>query len=154
MPAKKLKEFLDDRKVKYVTIDHSLAYTAQEIAAAANIAGKELAKTIMVKIDGKMAMAVLPASFRVDTNLLTKVAGAKKVEIADEEEFQDLFPGCEVGAMSPFGNLYNLPVFVDESLAQDRDIVFNAGSHRELIRMSYQDFEKLAKSIVADFSTR
>ncbi|MDP8215139.1 MAG: YbaK/EbsC family protein [Candidatus Euphemobacter frigidus] len=154
MPAKKLKEFLDDQKVKYVTIDHSLAYTAQEIAAAANIPGKELVKTIMAKIDGEMAMAVLPASFRVDTDLLAKAAGAKKVEIAGEGEFKDLFPGCEVGAMSPFGNLYNLQVFVDKSLAKDRDIVFNAGSHRELIRMSYKDFEKLVKPIVANFSAR
>ena len=127
MPTKKLKEFLDSNKVKYVTIDHSLAYTAQEIAAAADIPGKELAKTIIVRIDGEVAMAVLPASYRVDTALLATVAGAKKVEIAGEEEFEDLFPGCELGAMPPFGNLYGIKVFAAEKLARDREIAFNAG---------------------------
>ncbi len=154
MPANKLKEFLNSNQVKYVTIDHSLAYTAQEIAAAADVPGRELAKTIIVKIDGEMAMAVLPASFRVDTDLLQKAAGAKKVEIAGEDEFKGLFPGCELGAMPPFGNLYDLKVFVAESLAEDKEIVFNAGSHRELIRLDYQDFEKLVKPVVANFSTR
>ena len=153
MPANKLKEFLDSNKVKYVTIDHSLAYTAQEIAAAADIPGKELAKTIIVRIDGEMSMAVLPASFRVDTALLQKAAGAKKVEIAGEDEFKDLFPGCELGAMPPFGNLYGIKVFAAESLAEDKEIVFNAGSHRELIRLSYADFEKLVEPVVANFST-
>lgn len=153
MLAKKLKEFLDSNKVKYVTIDHSLAYTAQEIAAAAKVPGKELAKTIVVKIDGEIAMAVLPASFLVDTYLLKKAAGAKKIEIAGEDEFKDLFPGCELGAMPPFGNLYGMKVYVAEMLAEDKEIVFNAGSHRELIRLSYADFEKLVDPVVADFST-
>ncbi len=152
MPTKKLKEFLDSNKVKYVTIDHSLAYTAQEIAAAADIPGKELAKTIIVRIDGELAMAVLPASYRVDTALLATVAGAKKVEIAGEEEFADLFPGCELGAMPPFGNLYGIKVFAAEKLARDREIAFNAGSHRELIRLGYADFERLAHPIPGAFA--
>ena len=152
MPTKKLKEFLDSNKVKYVTIDHSLAYTAQEIAAAADIPGKELAKTIIVRIDGELAMAVLPASYRVDTALLATVAGAKKVEIAGEEEFEDLFPGCELGAMPPFGNLYGIKVFAAEKLARDREIVFNAGTHRELIRLGYADFEKLVHPILGAFA--
>jgi len=154
MPVNKLKEFLNSNKVKYVTIDHSLAYTAQEIAAAADIPGKELAKTIIVRIDGELAMAVLPASFRVDTELLKKAAGAQKVEIAGEDEFKDLFPGCELGAMPPFGNLYSLKVFVSGRLADDKEIVFNACSHRELIRLSYADFKKLVEPTTANFSTR
>jgi len=153
MPVKKLKEFLGKNKVKYVTLSHSEAYTAQEIASSAHIPGKELAKTVIVKIDGKMAMAVLPASKRVYFDLLKKAAGAKKVELATEREFQDLFPECEIGAMPPFGNLYEMDVFVDESLREDEEIAFNAGSHTELIRLSYKDFESLVKPKVVKFST-
>lgn len=152
MPAKKLKEFLDSNKVRYKTIGHSVAYTAQEIAAAAAVPGQELAKTIIVKIDGELAMAVLPASYRVDTKKLAKAAKAKKVEIAGEEEFAGLFPGCELGAMPPFGNLYGMKVYVAEKLAADREIAFNAGTHRELVRLGYADFERLVKPIAAAFA--
>ena len=127
MPAQKLKEFLDSSRIKYVTITHSFAYTAQEIAASAHIAGRELAKTVIVKIDDKMAMAVLPASFKVSFDLLKKAAGASKVELANEQEFRSMFPESELGAMPPFGNLYGMEVFADESLAQDEEIAFNAG---------------------------
>lgn len=154
MPVRKLKEFLDNQNIKYVTISHSAAYTAQEIAASAHIPGKELAKTVMVKIDGKMAMAVLPASYNVDFDLFKKVAGTSKVELATEKEFKDMFPGCDVGAMPPFGNLYGMDVFVAESLAEDEEIAFNAGSHAELIRLAYKDFERLAKPKVGRFSLR
>ena len=152
MPAKKLKEFLDSHKVKYVKITHSPAYTAQEIAAAAHIRGKELAKTIMVLIDGKMAMAVLPASYTIDFDHFRKTIRAKKIELAAEEKFKDMFPDCEVGAMPPFGNLYGMDVFVDQSLGEDKEIAFNAGSHSELIRLSYHDFDKLVKPNVFKFS--
>ena len=121
MPVKKLKDFLDSQKVRYITARHSTAYTAQDIAASAHIPGKELAKTVMVKIDGQMAMAVLPASYRVDFDLLRHVSGATTVEMATEEEFKDLFPGCNVGAMPPFGNLYGMPVYVAQSLAEDEE---------------------------------
>jgi Ala-tRNA(Pro) deacylase len=144
MPAKQLKDFLDSRQVKYVILKHSAAYTAQEIAASAHIPGNRLAKTVMVKIDGKMAMAVLPASGKVDLDALKQVTGAKKVELANELEFKDRFPECEVGAMPPFGNLYGMQVFAATNLPSD-EIAFNAGSHTELIRMSYKDFETLVQ---------
>lgn len=153
MPVKKLKDFLDSNNVKYLTISHSAAYTAQEIAASAHIPGKELAKIVMVKIDGKMAMAVLPASYKVNFNLLKKTAGAKRVELAGEEEFKDMFPGCEVGAMPPFGNLYDMEVFAAKTLAEDEEIAFNAGSHTELIKMAYNDFERLVKPRVVKLSS-
>jgi len=152
MPVKKLKEFLDSHNIKYVTIQHSMAYTAQEIAATAHIPGKELAKTVMIKIDGKMAMAVLPASYKVDFNLIKKAAGAKKVELAGEYEFKDMFPDCIVGAMPPFGNLYGMEVYVSKSLSEDEEITFNAGTHTELIKMAYKDFEKLVKPRVVELS--
>lgn len=154
MPVARLKEFLDSHNVKYVTISHSPAITAQEIAASAHIPGKELAKTVMVKIDGKMAMAVLPASHQVDFDLLKEVTGAERVELATEKEFSDLFPQCEVGAMPPFGNLYGMDVIVSKNLAEDDQIAFNAGSHTELIRLAYNDFERLVGPKVVRLSAK
>ena len=153
MPTAKLKEFLDENRVKYVTITHSTAYTAQEIASLAHIKGQELAKTVIVNIDGRMAMAVLPASYQVDLPVLKEAAGANAVALAGEAEFRDRFPGCETGAMPPFGNLYGMPVFVDGSLSKDKEIAFSAGTHRELMRLSYQDFERLVEPRVMRFGS-
>jgi Ala-tRNA(Pro) deacylase len=152
MPAKKLKEFLDSRQVKYVTINHSAPYTAQEVASLAHIRGKELAKTVMVNVDGKPAMAVLPASYKVDLNLLKLAADAETVALASEAEFKGLFPDCETGAMPPFGNLYGMVVLAEERLTKDDEIAFNAGSHRELIRLAYKDFERLVQPGIGKFA--
>jgi Ala-tRNA(Pro) deacylase len=154
VPIKRLKEFLDENNVKYVSISHSQAFTAQEIAAAAHVPGKELAKTVMVKLDGELAMAVLPAPDQVSLSRLKKIAGAKNVEVAAEQDFADRFPGCELGAMPPFGNLWELAVFVDQRLREDEQIVFNAGSHTELMKLSYSEFERLVKPVVGALSTR
>ena len=145
MPIATLMAFLDDNHVKYVKIGHSKAYTSSEIAESAHIPRKELAKTVIVNLDGKLAMAVVPATRKVVLELLRKGTGARSVELALEQDFEDQFPGCEVGAMPPFGNLYGMDVFVDPRLAEDQEIAFNAGSHTELIRMGYKDFEQLVK---------
>jgi Ala-tRNA(Pro) deacylase len=152
MPSKKLKSFLDENKVKYISIQHSSAYTAQEIAAIAHIPGKDLAKTVIIKIDGKMAMAVLPASYKVSFDNFKDTLGVKEVRLAYEQEFIDKFPDCEVGAMPPFGNIYSMEVYVAESLSEDEEIAFNACSHTELIKMSFSDFEKLVKPKRIKFS--
>lgn len=152
MPVKKLKAFLDENNIRYVTIKHSSAYTSQEIASSAHVSGKELAKTVMIKIDDEMAMAVLPASYQVDFKLLNEVFKNQKVSLATESEFKNLFPDCEVGAMPPFGNLYDMDVFVAEILRKNKEIVFNAGSHKELIRMNYKDFERLEQPAILKFS--
>jgi len=143
MPFTKLREFLDANSVKYLVISHSVAYTAQGVAALAHVPGKELAKTVMILVDGRLAMAVLPASAWVDLHKLKRYLGADLVELASEGEFRDRFPDCEVGAMPPFGNLYGMAVFADETLADDREISFNACSHRELLRLRYSDFHDL-----------
>ena len=152
MPLMRLREYLDKNNVKYVVISHSPAYTAQGIAALAHIPGKELAKTVIVKLDGKLAMAVLPATFQVDFGLLKRATKANTVELASEVEFKDRFPECEAGAMPPFGNLYGIDVFAEERLAEDKDIAFNAGSHKELIRLAWEDFQRLAKPTMARFA--
>jgi len=151
MPVRKLIDFLNSNKVKFVIISHSPAYTALEIAESAHIPGKELAKTVMIHIDGKMAMAVLPASRQVNLDLLQKAAGANSVVLASEQSFSGLFPGCEVGAMPPFGNLYGMDVYSATSLAEDKEIAFNAGTLSELIRLSYNDFVRLANPKIIDF---
>ena len=154
MPLSKVRTFLDQHHVKYVVISHSKAYTAQGIAAIAHIRGQELAKTVIVKLDGALAMAVLPASYQVDLLALKKVVGVKDAALASEREFKQHFPDCETGAMPPFGNLYGVPVYVDQTLTRDREIAFNAGTHLELIRMEYEDFDRLVEPQVFWFSTQ
>ncbi len=148
MPAKKLKEFLDKESVKYVNIKHSPAYTAHEIAQSAHIPGKELAKTVIIKVDGKMAMVVISANDKVNFDKLEQAIGSGGIELATEREFQDEFPGCEVGAMPPFGNLFDMDVYIDEKLTHSDDIAFNAGTHSELVRMTYGDYAKIVNPTV------
>lgn len=154
MPVQQLKEFLDRNEIKCVAITHSTAYTAQEIAALTHTKGKDLAKTVIVKIDDRIAMAVLPASYQVDLALLREATGAQTVALASEAEFRSRFPGCETGAMPPFGNLYDMDVFADITLTRDREIAFNAGSHKELIRLDYADFARLAKPKLIRLASR
>ncbi len=153
MALQKLKEFLDRNEVKYVTITHSPTYTAQEIAASAHISGKLVAKTVIVKLDGRLAMAVLPADRMVVLDDLREITGSENVQFAHEDEFRHIFPDCEVGAMPPFGNLYGMEVYVAERLTRDEEIAFNAGSHTELIKMDFRDFERLVRPKVMSFTT-
>ena len=135
-----------------MTIAHSSAYTAQEVAASAHIPGRILAKTVMVIIDGAMAMAVLPSSHRVLLDDLRDLIDTDDIRLAHEDEFKTLFPDCEPGAMPPFGNLYDMSVYVSPDLAEEDEIAFNAGSHTEVIKMSYYDFERLVRPHVASFT--
>jgi Ala-tRNA(Pro) deacylase len=153
MPVKTLKNFLDREKIKYVSIIHSPAFTAQEVAASAHITGRELAKTVIVELDGRMAMAVLPANRKIVLSDLREVAGSDEVKFASEEEFRERFPECETGAMPPFGNLYGMDVFVSPGLAENEHIAFNAGSHTEVIRLAYADFERLVRPRIMSFTT-
>lgn len=150
MPVNALRAFLDSNKVRYVTINHSPAYTAQEIAESANITGKELAKTVIIKIDGKMAMLVLPATQRISLDLVKEVLGVQTAELASENEFRGLFPQCELGAMPPFGNLYGMDVYISHALTEEDEIAFNAGSHTVLIKMNYKDYDNLVRPQTVD----
>jgi Ala-tRNA(Pro) deacylase len=151
MALKKLTDFLDQNRVRYAVIKHSPAYTAQEIAESVHIPGKQFAKTVMVEVDGRLAMAVVPATSPVHTEMLRRAVGAKNVVIASEDDFSPRFPDCERGAMPPFGNLYGVEVFVSQHLAEDEQICFNAGTHHEVLRMPYQDFARLVKPVPANF---
>ncbi len=149
----KLIEFLDQNKVRYEILHHPEAFTAQELAAIEHVKGKHHAKVVMIKADGEKLMAVLPADHRVDLEKLDKVTG-KRTALATEAEFKALFPDCAVGTMPPFGNLYNVATYVDNSLTEDDFIVFEAGTHTDAIKMSYADYARLAKPTVAEFSVK
>ena len=153
MPATKFYEYLESQGVEYALIKHDkIVYTAQEIAATTHIPGDQLAKTVMVKIDGEMAMAVLPAPYRVNLERLKDLTGAGRIELASEREFKEKFPDCEAGAMPPFGNLYGIPVYASGNLAEEMEIAFCGGAHGELVRMSFEDFNRLVKPQVLDFA--
>lgn len=152
MPIRRLRDFLDSHHVKYFVISHSAAYTAQEIAASAHVSGREMAKTVMVTIDGRMAMVLLPAARHLDFGLLRSFCGTQQVMLAEEKEFSDLFPECEIGAMPPFGNLYGMDVYADEALEDTGEIVFSAGAHTELLRLSWADFRRLVNPLMGRFS--
>jgi Ala-tRNA(Pro) deacylase len=143
MPNARLQHFLDQRATNYATIRHPESFTAQETAAVAHVPGRELVKTVMVKLDGRLVMVVTDAAHRIDLEQLCAATGARRAELAQEYEFKQIFPDCELGAMPPFGNLYDIEVYADTRLAEDAAIVFPAGSHTELLQMPYGEFERL-----------
>lgn len=154
MPAQKLLQMLDERKIKYISINHWPTYTARETAASAFVPRNEFAKTVIVDLDGDEIMAVVPASRHVDTEALRKLAGASEARLATEDEFSALFPDCEVGAMPPFGSLYGLAVYVDEMVTEVDDLCFNAGSHDRIIRMDCADFLELEQPVRGAFAVK
>lgn len=154
MPCEKLLEYLENSHIEFDRVEHPHAYAAQDVAYKAGIPGSMFAKTVLVKLDGLMGMAVLPAENKINFNLLREAAGAETISLALEEEFESRFPDCELGAMPPFGNLYKLPVYVAGSLTEAKTISFNAGTHTEVITMAYQDFERLVRPQVARFTFR
>jgi Ala-tRNA(Pro) deacylase len=153
MPAKKLKKFLDDHGVKYESIQHSPAYTASMVAQSAHISGSDFAKAVMVKIEGELAMVVLPAHRKILLSELRNLLLSEKVELANEDEFIGCFPDCELGAMPPFGQMYGMPLYMDLSLTKYPEIAFNAGNHHEVLRMTTDEYMLLAEPIVMDFAT-
>jgi len=144
--------YLKEQGVTFQTFQHPPAYTAQEMAAEEHVSGNLVAKAVVVKADGKYALCALPASYKLDIGKVAKAMKAKTVKLVDERDMAKLFPDVEVGAEPPFGNLWNLPTLVDEHLAADQEIVFQAGTHRQAIRMRYADYQSLVKPQVADLA--
>jgi Ala-tRNA(Pro) deacylase len=149
----RLREFLELNKVPYSVHSHPQAYTAQEVAALAHVAGRMLAKVVMVKAGDRLIMLVMPADHRVDLERLQGTLG-NDVRLATEAEFRDAFPGCEVGAMPPFGNLFGIPIYVDRSLEADEEIVFNAGTHTLTAKLAFGDFVRLTEPRMAEFAAQ
>ncbi|MGC8120394.1 aminoacyl-tRNA deacylase [Marinobacter sp. VGCF2001] len=148
MPAKQLKTFLDEAGVEYMCLSHPPAFTAQELAHHVKIAGDRVVKTVILELDGKMAMLVMPATWRIRWDRLGKILDTDFVDLADEQAFQDRFPDCEVGAMPPFGNLFGMSVYCAEVLTGQPELAFSAGSHTESIHMKTRDFLNLVQPMV------
>jgi Ala-tRNA(Pro) deacylase len=148
----KIKQYLEESQAPYEVILHEEVYTAQELAQALHTPGRDLVKAVVVKADASPVMLVLPASRKIDLAALKKILGVQSLFLAPEPELKALFPEAEVGAMPPFGNLYNIEAYVDESLAGDEHITFNAGTHYEAIRMRYRDFARLSRPRMARFT--
>jgi Ala-tRNA(Pro) deacylase len=148
----RLEAYLREHGVRYEVTPHAEAYTAQEVAAAEHVSGRQFAKVVIADVDGKHVMLVLPAATRVDLVKLRAALGAKVARLAREEEFAPQFPDCEAGAMPPFGNLYNIPVYMDRSLTDQPRIVFNACSHRETVSIATADYHRLASPTVIEFA--
>jgi len=145
MPSQLLKTFLDENDIKYISIMHSMAFTAVEVAKSSHIPSRELAKTVIINVDNELAMAVVPANYKVNLDILRQTLDTTEIKLAEEVEFTPRFKDCEVGAMPPFGCLYDMDVYIAESLSEDESITFNAGSHLEAIKMNYKDYENLVK---------
>jgi Ala-tRNA(Pro) deacylase len=143
--SRRLKEYLDSNNIHYNVMAHKVAYTAQEVAAAQGVTGWHVAKSVVCNCDGKYVFLVLQAPSMVDLARLKKAVGCKEIRLASELEMENLFPETELGAEPPFGNLYNLPVYIDKGFAEMPEMVFNAGSHTETIRIKYSDFARLVK---------
>lgn len=148
----RLEAYLREQGVRYEVTPHAEAYTAQEVAAAEHVPGRQFAKVVIADVDGKRVMLILPAAARVDLVRLRTALGAKVVRLAREEEFASLFPDCETGAMPPFGHLYDVPVYMDQSLSTQPRIVFNACSHRETITLTVEDYLRLVKPTQLEFT--
>ncbi|WP_417616771.1 aminoacyl-tRNA deacylase [Oceanisphaera sp.] len=145
MPAQRLKQYLDQQGVKYRVITHSPAFTAQDVAESAHIPGSVMAKVVIVTLDDQMTMIVVPAPKRIHTDSLAQALSAKAATLLHENDFREQFPDCEVGALPPFGNLYHMPVYIDAELAHQQEIVFSAGSYRELFSLPTKDYLRLVQ---------
>lgn len=154
MALQDVQEYLDNHEVKYVVVRHSRAFTAQEVAASAHIKGKDMAKTVILKVDGNLKMLVLPSTHQVDFDQFKDATGAKRVSLAQESEFEDRFPDCELGAMPPFGNLYDMETYVSESLTEDEEIAFNAGTHKDCVKLRFSDYRELVQPEIIPASVK
>lgn len=150
--VKKLKELLDKGKVKYEHVTHPEVFTMPEVAAVEHEKGQHVIKTVVLKADGQLVLAAVPAALKVDEEALAKLAKAKEVVVAEEHEFASAFPDCEVGAMPPFGSLYGIPLYLDKRLRECDEVVFNAGTHTDTVKMFFADFERLANPEIGNFA--
>ncbi len=150
--CKKLRKLLDEKEIKYVMQSHSRAYTSQEIAAALHVSGNVLAKSVMVKDNGDLSMVILPANYKINFEELQKTLGKKNIQLASESNFKPLFEDCDTGAMCPFGNLYEVPVYIAKSIVDKDEIIFNAGTHTDAIRMSMGDYVNVVQPKILKIS--
>jgi Ala-tRNA(Pro) deacylase len=151
MIASSVSEFLRTHGVPFSVVTHRTAFTAQEEAAVSHVPGRRWAKTVVCVADSDPVLAVLPAHYSIDVERLRVIVGATALRLANEVELAPLYPECELGAMPPLGPLYGQRVFVDQSLMDDTEILFNAGTHTDAVRMKLDDFTRLVHPVVGAF---
>lgn len=154
MVPQNLEKCLKKAGIWYEIRHHPKTITAEELAQRENINGHEVAKVVVMREKGRYYMMVLPASYFVDLKMARQATGHPHLHFATEEELQEVFPDCDLGAMPPLGNLYNMPVYVEKDLTDDTEIEFNAGSHEDAVRMKYNDFETLAHPQITHFARK
>ena len=148
----RVEQYLRENGVAFEVMAHKVAYTMPEVAAALHVSGREVAKVVMVNADGDTVMLVIPSPSRLDFAKVRAVLGARRVSLAKEAKFEGLFPDCATGAMPPFGNLYGVPVYVDEALSAEANIVFRVGTHEHTMKVAYADFARLVEPSVGDLA--
>ena len=149
---RRIRDYLDSQKAPYEWLPHPQAFTAQEVAHSLHVSGKRLAKTVILNADGRLVMAVLPASHRLIMPELKAALEVRRLEMLPESELAKIFPDCDLGAIPPFGNLYGIEVWVDRPVEESGELVFTAGTHVDAVRMKYSDYAELVKTHVGRFS--
>ncbi len=146
----RLEQYLDQQDIPYQVLEHPLSFTAQRTAEVEHISGRRVMKVVIVEAENRPVMVVVPATYQVDAEKVAAIIGVRQARVAREEEFAGMFEDCEIGAMSPFGNLYRMPVYVDASFVEVACVVFPAGTHTDCIALTYRDFARLVRPVVAD----
>ena len=154
MATRRIREFLDGNHARYVTLNHSPAYTTSQVAESAHVPGRSMAKVVVVVVGGRLAMAVVPVTRDVDLERLREETGKNDVRLADEEEFVQRFEGCKLGTAPPFGSLFGMETYVDRALAASPQIAFNAGTHTDVIVMDFGEYCRLAKPKIVNIGMR
>jgi Ala-tRNA(Pro) deacylase len=149
-----LQRLLDGQCVPYEVHTHRTAMTAAELAVADHVPPSEVAKTVVLRSGDRFLIAVLPATRQLDLERLRALADDPELGLAKEAELGDLFPTCELGAIPPIGDLWGLPVWVDDSLGREAETVFSGGTHHDAVHIAYRDFVRIAKPVFGAFSTR
>lgn len=151
MMTSKVTQFLEEKRVPFGTIVHPLSYTALDTAEAEYAHPHGFAKAVMVRIKGLDAMFVIPADTKLDLFKLSTEFGTENIRIEKEKDFDPLFADCERGAMPPLGVMYQIPTYVDMQLLENKEIIFNGGSHEQSIRMTLSDYLQVAEATIGDY---
>jgi Ala-tRNA(Pro) deacylase len=150
----KLEDLLVSRHIAFQRLPHRRTYTANRMAQALHVKGREVAKTVLLRTGRGHMLAVLPATHHIDLEQLREELQDPELTLASEEEMDRLFPDCERGAVPPFGSLYDVPTIMDDSLTEDETIVFEGPDHEQAIRITLRDYEALEHPRHAHFAHR
>ncbi|MBL8967026.1 MAG: YbaK/EbsC family protein [Spirochaetaceae bacterium] len=150
MATRRLMRMLEQNHVGFRLSTHRVAFSAMRTAEEAHVKGAEMAKSVALMVDGMPVLAVLPATMNVSFKRMKELMGAKRISLVDERMLDEYFPDCELGAMPAVGTMYKMPVVADRELEYDERISFNAGTHKEIVTMAFNDWKRLTHPRFAD----